>query len=136
MIGRMVGILFIIGTVSGILSLVLSTPLFDASDYLTKIAANDTQLVIAALCVLTMGLSLALIPIIAFPVLREQNETLARGYVVFRGALEMVGYFVTVIAWLLLVPVGKEYVKAGGADVSGYQAVGRFCQISDNRYLE
>ena len=119
-----VGVLYIIGTVSGILSVVFSGPLLDASDYLAEIAANDTQLVIAALFVLSMGLSLALIPIIAFPVLRKQNETLARGYVVFRGALETVSYLVTVLAMLLLVPVGEEYVKASGADVSGYRAVG------------
>jgi hypothetical protein len=79
-----------------------------------------------------MGLSLALIPIVAFPVLRKQNETLARGYVVFRSALEMVGYFVTASAWLLLIPVGQEYVKASGADVSGYQAVGTLLEKAPN----
>ena len=123
-IARTVGVLYIIGTVSGILSVVFSVSLLDASDYLAKIAENDTQMIIAALCVLTMGLSLALIPIIAFPVLRKQSETLALGYIVFRGALETVGYLVTVLAMLLLVPISQEYVKAGGADVSGYQAVG------------
>jgi hypothetical protein len=123
LIARMVGVLYIIGTVSGILSVVFSVSLLDASDYLAKIAENDTQMIIAALCVLTMGLSLALIPIVAFPVLRKQSETLALGYIVFRGALEGVGYLVTVLAMLLLIPIGQEYVKAG-ADVSGYQAVG------------
>ncbi len=123
-IARIVGVLYIAGTVSGILSLVFSVSLLDASDYLAKIAENDTQMVIAALCVLTMGLSLALIPIIAFPVLRKQSETLALGYIVFRGALETVGYLVTVLALLLLVPISQEYVKAGGADVSGYQSAG------------
>ena len=123
-IARIVGVLYIIGTVSGILSVVFSVSLLDASDYLAKIAENDTQMIIVALCVLTMGLSLALIPIIAFPVLRKQSETLALGYIVFRGALETVGYLVTVLAMLLLVPISQEYVKAGGADVSGFQAVG------------
>jgi hypothetical protein len=132
MSGRMVGVLYIIGTVSGFLSLVFSASLLDGSDYLAKIAANDTQLVIAALCVLMMGLSLALIPIIAFPVLRKQNETLARGYLVFRSALETVGYFVTVSIWLLLIPVSQEYVKASGADVAGYQAVGTLLEKAPN----
>jgi hypothetical protein len=123
-IARMVGVLYIIGTVSGILSVVFSASLLDASDYLAKIAENDTQMITAALCVLTMGLSLALIPIFAFPVLRKQSETLALGYIVFRGALEMLGYLLTVLVMLLLVPISQEYVKAGGVDVSGYQAVG------------
>ena len=121
---RIVGVLYIIGTVSGILSVVFSVSLLEASDYLAKIAENDAQMIIAALCVLTMGLSLALIPIIAFPVLRKQSETLALGYIVFRGALETMGYLVTVLALLLLIPISQEYVKASGADVSGYQSVG------------
>jgi hypothetical protein len=123
-IARTVGVLYIIGTVSGFLSVIFSVSLLDASDYLAKIAENDTQMIIAALCVLAMGSSLALIPIIAFPVLRKQSETLALGYIVFRGALETVGYLVTVLVMLLLVPIGQEYVKAGGADISGYQSVG------------
>jgi hypothetical protein len=124
MVARTVGVLYIIGTVSGILSVGFSVSLLDASDYLAKIAENDTQMIIAALCVLAMGLSLALIPIIAFPVLRRHSETLALGYIVFRGALEMVGYLVTVLAMLLLVPISQEYVKASSADLSGYQSVG------------
>jgi hypothetical protein len=124
MVARTVGVLYIIGTVSGILSVGFSVSLLDASDYLAKIAENDTQMIIAALCVLAMGLSLALIPIIAFPVLRRHSETLALGYIVFRGALEMVGYLVTVLTMLLLVPISQEYVKASSADLSGYQSVG------------
>lgn len=124
MIARMVGVLYIIGTVSGILSVVLSASLLDVSDYLAKIAENDTRMIIAALCVLTMGLSLALIPIVAFPVLRKQSETLALGYIVFRGALETLCYLMSVLGMLLLVPISQEYVKASGADISGYQSVG------------
>jgi hypothetical protein len=123
-IARTVGVLYIIGTVSGILSVAFSASLLDASDYLAQIAENDTQMIIAALCIFTMGLSLALIPIVAFPVLRKQSETLALGYVVFRGALETMGYLVSVLVMLLLVPISQEYVKAGGAAVSGYQSVG------------
>jgi cytosine/uracil/thiamine/allantoin permease len=78
-IARMVGVLYIIGTVSDILSVVFSASLLNASDYLAKIAESDTQMITAALCVLTMGLLLALIPIIALPVLRKQSETLALG---------------------------------------------------------
>jgi hypothetical protein len=121
---RMVGVLFIIGTAAGVLSVVMSSPLLDASDYLTEISENDTQMITGALCVLIMGLSLAMVPIVAFPVLKQQNEALALGYIVFRGALETVTYLVMVISWLVLVPISQEYVQAGASDVSSIQALG------------
>ncbi|MBN1200665.1 MAG: DUF4386 domain-containing protein [Anaerolineae bacterium] len=121
---RMVGVLFIIGTAAGVLSVVMSSPLLDASDYLTEISENDTQMITGALCVLIMGLSLAMVPIVAFPVLKQQNEALALGYIVFRGALETVIYLVMVISWLVLVPISQEYVQAGASDVSNFQALG------------
>jgi hypothetical protein len=81
-------------------------------------------MITGALCVLIMGLSLAMVPIVAFPVLKKQNEALALGYVVFRGALETMTYIVIVISWLVLVPISQEYVQAGAADASSYQALG------------
>jgi hypothetical protein len=82
-----VGTLFIIGTVAGILSVVVTTPLLDDPDYLIKVAAHANQLIIGALLVLTMGLALAVIPVVLFPIVRIHNEPLALGYVVFRGHL-------------------------------------------------
>jgi hypothetical protein len=119
-----VGVLFIIGTVAGVLSVVLTGPILNGSDFLAAVAANQNQLVIAALFVLTMGLALAMVPVVAFPVLKQHNEVLALGYVVFRGALETLTYFVVVIAWLLLIPLSQAFVEAGAADASSFQALG------------
>ena len=118
------GVLYIIGTVAGILSLALSQPLRDARDPLAGAAANANQVIVAALCVLLMGLSLAMVPVVLYPVLRRHSEVLALGYVVFRGALETVTCFMTPIAWLLLVALGQSYVQAGAAAASGFQASG------------
>jgi hypothetical protein len=119
-----VGVLYIIGTVAGVLSVVLSTPILDGPDYLTKVAANETQFVIAALLVLLMGLALAMVPVLLFPIFRKINEVLAVGYVVFRGALETVTSMVVVITWLFLSIVGREFVAAGAPDASYFQALG------------
>ncbi len=117
-----VGLFYIIGTVAGVLSVVVSSPLLDASDYLAEISAHEPQMITAALCVLIMGLSLAMVPIVAFPVLKRQNEALALGYIVFRGALEAGTYIIVVISWLLLVPISQEYVQA--SDVSSFEMLG------------
>jgi hypothetical protein len=120
----LVGVLFIIGTVAGILSVALSGPARDETRYLVDTSANANQITIAALCVLLMGLALALVPIVLFPLLKKYNEVLALGYVVFRGALETVIYIAMTISWLVLIVLSLEYVKAGTPEVASFQALG------------
>ena len=123
-IAVLVGLLYILGTVMGVLSVIFTGPILDDPNYLVKVFENQSQLVIAALFVLTMVLSLAMIPFVLFPVLKKVNESLAIGYVVFRGALETVGGTGTVLSWLFLLVVSREYAAAGASDASGFQALG------------
>jgi hypothetical protein len=119
---RIVGILFIIGTVAGISSFV-GAPSLDDPDYLVNISANGNLTIIGALCVLVMGIALAPVPVLMFPILKNVNESLALGYVVFR-ILEVVTYIITIISWLLLLTLSQEYVLAGAPDASYYQTLG------------
>jgi len=119
-----VGVLFIIGTVSGILSVVFTGSILGAPDYLEQITANEMQMRTGAFLVLLMGLSLAMIPIVMYPILKKVNEALALGALVFRGPLEAAIYVIMVISWLLLIVVSKEFVTTGAADSSGFQALG------------
>ncbi len=119
-----VGVLYITGTVAGILSVVFSTPILDGPDFLIKVSANENQFVIAALLVLLMGLALAMVPVMLFPILKKHSPALALGYVVFRGALETMTYIAMVITWLFLLIVGREYVAAGVPDASYFQTLG------------
>ena len=119
-----VGVLFIIGTVAGILSVVFTSPILNDLDFLMKVSANQNQIVIGALFLLTMGFTLAMIPVMMFPIFKKHNEALALGYVVFRGALETVTCIAMVICWLFLITVSQEYVKAGAPDASYFQTLG------------
>jgi hypothetical protein len=123
-----VGVLYIIGTVAGILSVVFSTPILNGPDFLSKVSANENQFIIAALFVLLMGLALALVPVVLFPILKKQNETIALGYIVFRGALETVTYIAMVITWLFLITISQEYIAAGAPDGSYFQPLGALLQ--------
>jgi hypothetical protein len=127
-----VGVLYIIGTVAGILSLVSTGPILEGPDYLTQVFTNPNQIVIGALLVLTMGLALAMVPVMMFPVSRKYNETLALGYVLFRGALETVTYIAMVISWLFLIILSQEYVKAGAPDAPYFQSMGTLLMEADN----
>jgi hypothetical protein len=119
-----VGVLYIIGTVTGVLSVVFYGPVLNTPDYLIKISANENPIIIGAFLVLSMGLSLALVPVMMFPIARKHNEILAIGYVVFRGALETIGYVAMVICRLLLIPLSREFVRAGAPNASYFQTLG------------
>ncbi len=119
-----VGVLFIIGTVAGILSGVFTLPILEGQDYLTKIAANERQLVLGALFVLMMGFPLAMIPVVMFPIFRKHNEVLALGAVVFRGVLEAVCYIGIVVCWLTLITLSQAFITAGEPDATYFQLLG------------
>ena len=118
-----VGAMYIIATIGGILSLVFTEPARTAQDLLTYISANENQIVLGAIAVLIMGLALAMVPVAAFPVLRKHNEVLALGYVVFRSGLEAVCYLAMAVSWLFLVPLSHVY-QAGAPDASNLEAFG------------
>ncbi|MBA7705111.1 hypothetical protein ES703_113935 [subsurface metagenome] len=123
---RIVGVLFIIGTVAGILSFVGMGPQ-GTPDYLVNVSENSNQVVTGALLVLVMGVALAPVPALLYPILKKYNESLALGYVIFR-VLEVVTYFGVVLSWLLLVTLSREYVQAGAPDASYYQTLGTLIQ--------
>lgn len=119
-----VGVLFIIGTVGLVLSVLLVGSILNDPDYLIEFSANESQIIIGALLVLISGFALAMIPVMMFPIFKRYNEALALGAVVFRGTLEAVIYIAVAIIWLLLLTVSQEYVKAGASDASYFQTLG------------
>jgi len=107
-IGRAVGLLYILGTVFGILSAAVTSSVSDSSDPLGAAAANQTEMAIGALLILAMALVLAMIPVVAYPILGQVNKLLARGYFLFRSVLEAVTYLMTAVGWLLLVSLSAS----------------------------
>ena len=71
-----------------------------------------------------MGLSLAMIPVIMFPILKRKNEALAVGYIIFRGALETLAYIAGVVCWLLLVVVARQYADSGATVAVHFPSLG------------
>lgn len=125
---RIVGVLFIIGTVAGVLSVVFTSSILNDPDYLLMVSANKNQITMGAIFVLLMGFALAMVPMMMFPVLKKQNEVLALGYVVFRGALETVVVIATAMSMLLLIPLSQEYVNASALETSYFQTLGTLLQ--------
>jgi hypothetical protein len=103
-----IGVLYIIGTVAFVLSGVVTGAVLTGPAYLAQVAAQPNPVAVGALLVLLAGFALAMVPVVFWPVGRRYSETLAMGYIVFRGALETVLYIVTVLGWLLLIALSTE----------------------------
>lgn len=119
-----VGVLYIIGTVAGVLSMVVMGGRLEAPDYLTVVAADANPVMWGAVLVLVMGFALAMVPAVMFPILKRQNEVLAVGYVIFRGALETALYIAGAISWLLLIIVARQSAGPAAASDSQFSSLG------------
>jgi hypothetical protein len=103
-----IGVLYIIGTVAFVLSGVVTGAVLTGPAYLAQVAAQPNPVAVGALLVLLAGFALAMVPVVFWPVGRRYSETLAMGYIVFRGALETVLYIVFALGWLLLLALSTE----------------------------
>lgn len=107
-IGRTVGVLYILGTVFGILGVAVTSSISGSDDVLGAVASNESELALGALLILAMGFVLAMIPVVAYPILSTVDTLLARGYFLFRSVLETVAYVLTAVGWLLLIPLSDS----------------------------
>jgi hypothetical protein len=128
----MAGVLYFLGTAFGILggvfggkvltSLITGSPLA-GGELLGQVVADSSRLTVGAFLCLMMGISLALMTLFLYPVFRKDSQGLAMGLVLFRGALEGVGYFLTALGLLTLAALGTEAI-ASGADPAILQPIG------------
>jgi NADH:ubiquinone oxidoreductase subunit 6 (subunit J) len=104
-----VGVLFITALVSSMLS---GSGATEDPDYLTALSENENKVLRGVLFQIILTATVVAIPIVLFPILSEQNEILALGYI---GARIFEGFFDALIAIsiLLLLTLSREYVKAG-----------------------
>ena len=103
-----IGVLYIIGTVGLVLSMIVTGPVFAGPAVLAQVAAQPNQVAIGAVLVLVAGVSLAMVPVVFWPIGKRYNEALAMGCVVFRGGQEMVVYIATALGWLVLIALSAE----------------------------
>ncbi len=136
----MVGALYFLGTVFGVLgaviggevltSIISGKPLAGV-DILGLVAANSSRLTGGAFFTLMMGISLVAMTVFLYPIIRKASKELAMGMVLFRGALEGIFYFVSTLTILTLVAVGNEYIAAG-ADSAVLQSIGNVLYQFEN----
>lgn len=102
-VAKLVGALFIIGSVAGVLSFVFAGNIFSDIATVTTISANRLRIVTGAIFILVMAFSLSMVPVVLYPLIKKTHPRLALGSVVFRGALEVTIHIIAAVVWLLLV---------------------------------
>lgn len=112
-LAQIVDLLFIVGTLSGILSLVFAGDLFSNSTTFTSIQLNSNRITTGVLFVLIMTFSLSMVPVTLYPLLKKTNPRLALASVVFRGTLEAVTYILSALCWLMLVWIVNSEISNG-----------------------
>ncbi len=129
-----VGLLFIIATVTAILTIVFLGSTLDPPDYLTAVSANVKQVIISVIFWLILAVSVMGIGVMMFPILKKHNEGLALGYVGLR-LIEAILIIVASISLLSLLTLSQEYV-AGTLDVAYYQPLGTLLLALQNWSFE
>lgn len=120
-----VGILFIVATVASLIASGLTGPILGAPEYLAQADANGNRMIVGTLLSFIGAAASAGIAIALYPVLKRYHEDLALGAVGFR-LIEGVFYLVGALCQLALVPLGREFVQAGGQaqDAAYFQTLG------------
>ena len=120
---KIVGVLFILAAVTGVMGLILKGPILNGPDYLINGSKHANQVILAVVMELLVVVSVIGTATTMFPILRKYNETIALWHVCFRF-LEAIVITVGAISILALLTLSREFVAAGASDIAFFQASG------------
>jgi hypothetical protein len=136
-----VGVLFIVATIAGVLSVSFLGSILNGGDHLEIFSARKNQVIFGALLDLIGAGAFVGLAVVIFPTLRRYSERLALGYVVARS-FEAVPFIIANISLLSILTLSQNYVQASTADasssisvVSGLLAVYDWNQLLGPRIL-
>ena len=127
----MAGVLYIIGTVAGVLS-VVAVGGFPDGDFQAFMATDPSRVVLGAFFIVVMGFSLAAMTLFLYPLFRKDSEPLAMGIVLFRGAFEGTWYILSAVIWVTLAALIRQITSAG-TDSAALEAFGAVVLQSDGK---
>lgn len=118
-----VGVLFILASVTAIIGLLLYDPILNGPDYLRKGSEHANQVILGALMELMLVVSAVGTATTMFPILRKYNETIALWHLCFRF-LEAIIITIGIISVLSLLTLSREFAAAAAPDTASFQASG------------
>lgn len=115
-----VGVLFVVATVAGALTLVLLGPVLDDPNPLLAVSGNESGVVGAALLDLIVGVAVVGISVMLYPILKNESEGLALGYVAAR-TVEAVFIGIGVFSLLKLLALSQLHMDAGAPEAPYFE---------------
>ena len=125
----MAGAFYFFGTIMGIFSIVVAGQ-SSGGDVSVNLDADPSRLTLGAFFILLMGVLLSAMTVFLYPLFRKDSKELAMGMVLFRGALEGTGNIISVILWVLLAALSKEFA---GTDSATLHTVGNLVLEVSNK---
>jgi hypothetical protein len=120
-----VGVLFIIATVSSIIgTFVFLEPITGDPDYLIKAYENKTQLILGVLIDALNSIAVIVIAAVLYPILKKISEAFAIGYVASR-IIESVILIIGHISLFSLLSLSQEFVQTGAQNAAHLLPLGR-----------
>ena len=119
------GVLYIVATVAGVLSVVTLGSLLEGPDILVNVSANESQVIMTTLFEIIMAITVAGIAFMIYPILKKNSEVkegLARWYVGTR-ITECGIFLVAILGQLSILTLSREFVLAGAPDASYFQTL-------------
>jgi hypothetical protein len=119
---KVVGALFVAGMLIGIPAFMVTQSILGAPDHLASVAASSMLLAFAALMMLLTGVGDAAHGILMYPILKQDGERIALGYLGFR-ILDAAFIALSVVFLLLQIPLGRAYAIATSPVTLSLQAL-------------
>ncbi|MBN8706938.1 MAG: DUF4386 domain-containing protein [Bacteroidetes bacterium] len=127
MTAKVVGVMYLAGFVVGIGGTVLIQSILGAPNPLSIVSENSMKLAIGAILWLIAVVGDAAHGIVMFPILKQQSERLAYGYLSTR-IMDAMFIAIMVLFMVLQIPLGKEYLNATGETASQLQILSSLSQ--------
>ncbi|NOQ54943.1 MAG: DUF4386 family protein [Thermoplasmata archaeon] len=118
----LVGVLFIIATVTAISAMVLLGTAFEEPDFIVDLPEIENKVVTAVLLELVLAISLICIGALMFPVFKKHGEGMAVGYASIR-LVEAIFIIIASVCLLAMLTMGEGYAS-GDLDATGAEAMG------------
>jgi len=125
------GVLFIIGTASGVLSVILCSSIWNAPDYLVRLSPNANLIRLGIILQFLMAIACAGISLALYPILKRFNAGLAIGAAGFRLMENMLQILKTV-GDITLLALSGEFIRAGSPATSYFQGAGEIIRTASD----
>lgn len=126
-----IGWLFVLATVAGVLSVLVTSSTLGEEDLLSAVYAGQGSLIVGQMLVFLMLAAMVGTAVLLAPILRTYSENLALSYVLAR-TLEVAMIAIGVVAVILLVPMSWNFAAADGGDMASARVLAESLKASSD----